>query len=157
MPSDTLREQLLDFHAGYSRCIAADELEAWPEMFTAECHYRVTTAENEREGHAAGLIYANSRAMLRDRISALRHANIYERQRYRHLTGSPYLLGSDAGSARCETPFLVLRIVQDDATSLYASGVYRDEFARDGERLLLKSRVVVCDSRRVDTLMAIPL
>lgn len=157
MPSDTLREQLLDFHAGYSRCIATDELEAWPEMFVADCHYRVTTAENEREGLAAGLIYADSRAMLRDRISALRHANIYERQRYRHIVGSPYVLASDGEAARCETPFLVLRIVQDDATSVYASGVYKDVFARDGDGLLLKSRVVVCDSRRLDTLMAIPL
>ena len=157
MPSDTLREQLLDFHAGYSRCIATDDLEAWPELFSADCVYRVTTAENEREGLAAGLIYASSRAMLRDRISALRHANIYERQRYRHITGTPYVLECDAEGAHCETPFLVLRIVQDDATSLYASGIYKDVFVRDGRRLLLRSRVVVCDSRRIDTLMAIPL
>ena len=31
------------------------------------------------------ILYADSRAMMRDRVSALRHANIYEAQRYRHL------------------------------------------------------------------------
>lgn len=152
-----LRDRLLDFHARYSRCIDTDALEAWPELFTDRCHYRVTTAENEREGHAAGLIYATSRAMLRDRVSALRHANIYERQRLRHIVGTPCVLGTEGARTQCETPFLVLRIVQDDDTSVYATGLYKDVFEVEGDSLLLARRDVVCDSRRIDTLMAIPL
>jgi 3-phenylpropionate/cinnamic acid dioxygenase small subunit len=38
-----------------------------------------------RRGYGAGIIYADSRAMLRDRVTALRTANIYERQSYRHI------------------------------------------------------------------------
>jgi hypothetical protein len=60
--------------------------------------------------------------------------------------------------AECETPFIVVRIVQSDETSLFATGLYRDTFELDGsERLLLKQRVVVCDSNRIDTLLAVPL
>ena len=59
---------------------------------------QVTTADNDRHGPArAGLIYADSRGMLEDRIAALREANIYERQRYRHLVGLPVMLGEDDG------------------------------------------------------------
>jgi 3-phenylpropionate/cinnamic acid dioxygenase small subunit len=152
-----LRDQLQDFHAAYARCIDTDALEDWPSFFAEQCLYRVTTAENEREGLAAGLMWANTRAMLTDRITALRHANIYERQAYRHIVGLPTVLSGDAAQALCETPFMVARIVQGDDTVLFATGIYKDLFALDGERVLLRQRVVVCDSRRIDTLLAIPL
>jgi len=48
--------------------------------FHGQCIYKVTTAANHREGLEAGIIFANSRGMLADRVSALREANIYERQ-----------------------------------------------------------------------------
>ena len=35
--------------------------------------------------------------MLADRVLALRRANIYERQTYRHIVGMPRLIGSDRG------------------------------------------------------------
>jgi 3-phenylpropionate/cinnamic acid dioxygenase small subunit len=153
----SLRDQLLDFNASYVRCIDSDKLEDWPSHFSTECHYRVTSAENDRAGLQAGLMYATSRAMLEDRISALRHANVYERQTYRHMVGLPHVVRSDAKRAECETPFLVVRIVQGDETFLYATGLYKDVFELSGERLQLKRRDVVCDSRRFDTLLAVPL
>jgi anthranilate 1,2-dioxygenase small subunit len=90
-------------------------------------------------------------------VSALRHANIYERQRYRHVVGQVSILKSGLQEVECESPFIVARIVQSDVTSLFATGVYRDIFELGGERLLLKQRIVVCDSSRIDTLLAIPL
>ena len=79
------RERIAAFQAAYIRCIGQDRLEDWPAFFTAQCHYIVTTAQNVREGLPAGLIWANNRAMLEDRVAALRKANIYERQAYRHI------------------------------------------------------------------------
>jgi 3-phenylpropionate/cinnamic acid dioxygenase small subunit len=152
-----LRERLLEFNASYIRCIDSDALEEWPSYFAAQCLYCVTTAENDREGLAAGLMWANSRAMLEDRITALRHANIYERQSYRHMVGLPYLLRATSEEAECETPFIVARIVSGNNTDLFATGIYKDLFDLRGAKLLLKRRVVVCDSTRIDTLLAIPL
>lgn len=153
----SLRDRLMDFNASYARCIDTGNLESWPELFASECHYRVTSAENDRAGQPAGLMYATSRAMLEDRISALRHANVYERQSYRHMVGLPHIARGDAKVVECETPFLVVRIVQDDETFLFATGVYKDVFDLSGESLQLKMRVVVCDSSRFDTLLAVPL
>ena len=157
MDDSILRNRLMDFHASYVRCIDTDNLENWPSHFTQQCHYRVTNADNERDGLPAGLMFATSRAMLEDRVSALRHANIYERQRYRHIVGQSSILKSGPQHAECETPFMVARIVQSDDTSLFATGIYKDVFDFGGERVLLKQRVVVCDSCRIDTLLAIPL
>lgn len=143
--------------ADYARCIDDDRLEEWPAFFTADCLYKVTTADNHRDGMEAGVIFANSRGMLTDRISALREANIYERQAYRHLLGQPSILAQEGATVRTETSFMVARIMRDGATHLYATGRYLDLWTFDDDAALLKERVVVCDSSRIDTLMALPL
>ncbi len=146
------------FQAAYARCLDDEKLEAWPDFFLADAVYRVTTVDNHRRGLQAGLIWANSQAMLRDRISALREANIYERHAYRHILGLPLVEQDGAGATRAETPFMVARIMRDGTTDLFATGRYLDVFARDeAGALKLRERVVVCDSSRIDTLLAIPL
>jgi anthranilate 1,2-dioxygenase small subunit/terephthalate 1,2-dioxygenase oxygenase component beta subunit len=133
-------------------------LEAWPGFFLEQCLYKVTTADNLEKGYQAGLIYADSRAMLEDRIAALREANIYERQRYRHILGLPLITGEVDGALAAETSFLVVRTMRDGQMMVFAAGVYRDRLRRDGAGAWrYGERIVVCDSQRIDTLLAIPL
>jgi len=148
---------LCAFNAAYARAIDSDALEQWPAFFAEQCMYRITNVENEKEGLPAGIVYADSRAMLEDRIAALREANIYERQSYRHLLGVPLLESSDASGAVARTPFLVARIMATGETALFASGEYRDRFTVQGGKLLLAERIAVCDSTVTDTLLALPL
>lgn len=148
---------LCAFNAAYARAIDNDALEDWPGFFTERCHYRITHVENHREGLPAGIVWADSRAMLEDRVAALREANIYERHRYRHVLGIPHVLGDDGQGLRAETAFVVVRIMADGQTLLFASGAYHDRLVREGGRLLLAERVAVCDSTATDTLLALPL
>jgi 3-phenylpropionate/cinnamic acid dioxygenase small subunit len=148
---------LCSFNAAYALAIDSDSLEQWPSFFTQDCHYRITHIENEKEGLAAGLIYADSQAMLIDRISALREANIYERQRYRHILGIPLIGTVQSGEIQSQTPFMVARIMATGQTDLFATGLYKDKFVELEGKLLLKERVVVCDSTVTDTLLALPL
>lgn len=145
------------FNARYAHTIDSDALEAWPAFFTEDCHYRITHVENEKEGLAAGIVYADSRAMLEDRIAALREANIYERQRYRHLLGTPLVESVDGMAAQARTPFMVVRIMATGQSDVFATGEYRDRFVQQADRLLLAERVAICDSTVTDTLMALPL
>lgn len=145
------------FNAAYAMAIDTDALETWPSFFAERCHYRITNEENEREGLPAGIVFADSRAMLHDRVAALREANIYERQSYRHILGMPCILSEDGGAVRSETSFLVSRIVQDGDTDVYATGRYLDLYEIHDDVPKLKERTVVCDSSRIDTLLAIPL
>jgi 3-phenylpropionate/cinnamic acid dioxygenase small subunit len=118
----------------------------------------VTTADNHEKGYLAGLIYADSRAMLEDRIAALREANIYERQRYRHILGMPLLTARAEDLVSAETSFLVVRTMRDGQMMVFAAGVYLDKLRRDeAGSWRYAERIVVCDSQRIDTLLAIPL
>jgi 3-phenylpropionate/cinnamic acid dioxygenase small subunit len=149
--------RVAELNAAYAAAIDRDRLEDWPDFFLADCLYKITSAENQRRGYSAGIVYADSRAMLRDRITALRTANIYERQSYRHIIGLPLITVADSDGIAAEVSFVVLRIMRDGRTDLFASGVYLDRMREDGDALRFVERIVVCDSGFFDTLLAIPL
>jgi anthranilate 1,2-dioxygenase small subunit len=151
------RLELEQFYADYVHCLDADELERWPDFFTEDCFYRVTSAENYESGLPLGLIYATSRSMLKDRVSALREANIYEPQRYRHLISSIRIAGEAARALDLEANFLVVRTMQNGDMAIFAAGRYVDRVVRDGESWKFARKEVVLDSRQIDTLLAIPI
>jgi 3-phenylpropionate/cinnamic acid dioxygenase small subunit len=146
-----------DLNARYADAIDDDRLESWPDFFREDGRYLVTTAENAAQNLPIGLMYATSRAMLRDRIKALRQANIYEPQRYRHVLGSPRLLEAASGGVRAHTSFMVARIMHTGDTMLFATGRYEDRIVFDGDDAHFAEKTVVIDSRQIDTLLAIPL
>lgn len=153
----TIYEQLNILNAAYAACIDEDKLESWPAFFTDHCLYKITTAENYDSNLPAGIIYADSKGMLTDRVSALRDANIYERQRYRHIIGMPLVTSNTPEATQAETPFLVTRIMRGGKMDLFATGKYVDRIVTHNASKKLEKRIVVCDSISFDTLLAIPL
>ena len=151
----SLQFQIERLHAQYAHALDADKLEEWPGFFTENGRYRIATAENEERGLPLPVLYAEGRGMMRDRIQSLRHANIYEPQRYRHIVSSVLVEKIEPKLARSSANFMVIRIMQDGATMVFASGRYLDRIALP--ELKYDERVVICDSRRFDTLLAIPL
>ncbi|MGH7300205.1 MAG: aromatic-ring-hydroxylating dioxygenase subunit beta [Candidatus Rokuibacteriota bacterium] len=152
-----LAGRVSQLNAEYARAIDDDRLESWPDFFTDPCVYKITSADNYRRGLPAGLVYADSRGMLKDRVTALREANIYERQAYRHLVGLPAIRPGADGAVHAETPFLVVRVMRDGTMDLFATGRYMDTMIDEADTLRFRERLVVCDSSRIDTLLAIPL
>ena len=149
-------EQLI---ARAAHLIDDDRLEEWPELFTEHGMYRITTAENIERALPLSIISADSRAMLRDRVSALRHANIYEAQRYRHAVSCTVVEEVNGGVARVVTNFIVMRTMHTGEQTVFATGRYLDRIRIEGEagRPQFEERTVILDSRAVDTLLAIPL
>lgn len=142
-------------HARYAHALDSDQLEQWPDFFTEKGRYRITTAENEARGLPLAVLYAEGRPMLSDRIASLRHANIYEPQRYRHIVSAVLVERESDRLVRSTASFLVVRIMDNGESLLFASGRYVDQITFPD--LKYDERVVICDSRRFDTLLAIPL
>ncbi len=151
------RLELEELYAAYAHCLDADKLEAWPDFFTEDCFYRVTSAENYEAGLPLGLIYATSRNMVKDRVSALREANIYEPQRYRHLVSSIRITSEVAEALDLEANFLVIRTMQEGDMTIFAAGRYVDRVVQTAEGWKFARKDVVLDSRQIDTLLAIPI
>ncbi len=151
------RLELDQLYTDYVHCLDGDELERWPDFFTEDCFYRITSAENYQAGLPLGLIYATSRNMLKDRVSALREANIYEPQRYRHLVSSLKIIGDAVGVLDLIANFIVVRTMQDGDMVIFGAGHYVDQVKHDGDNWKFASKTVVLDSRQIDTLLAIPI
>ena len=152
-----LRRRVETHVTGYVHCIDDDRLEEWPDFFTADGRYRVRTRENHDRGLPASLIYCDGQGMLRDRISALRTTNIFEPQVYCHLLGAVEIVAHDGGEIRTRTNFTVIRTMSEGDMSVFACGRYLDRIVEDAGALRFRERMVVLDSRRIDTLLVIPI
>ena len=148
-------KEIEELHARYAHALDDDRLEDWPNFFTERGVYRIATAENEARGLPLPVVFCEGRPMLRDRVQSLRHANIYEPQRYRHIVSSILVEKMDEKRAKSIANFLVVRIMENGESTLFASGRYVDRIAT--REMLYEERIVICDSRRFDTLLAIPL
>lgn len=148
--------RVYDLNARYVDAIDDGRFEEWPDFFAERGRYRVTTAENAEQDLPLAMIYANSRAMLRDRVRALREANVYEAQRYRHILG-PARVEEGADGVRAQTSFMVARIMHTGETALFATGRYYDRIVIEDGTARFAEKTVILDSRQIDTLLAIPL
>jgi anthranilate 1,2-dioxygenase small subunit len=152
-----LRLRIEAFMADYVHCLDSDQLEAWPDFFTEDGRYRVCTRENYDRGLPLSVMSCSGRGMFRDRISALRTANVFEPHVYCHVIGALRILGSSPGRVQTESNFQVVRTMVDGAMSIFACGRSLDTISIQGEALKLGERIVILDSRQIDTLLVIPL
>lgn len=141
----------------YGHIIDENLLEDWPAFFTENARYMVTTRQNHEANMPVGLIQCENRAMMEDRISALRIANLFEPHSYRHLIDPPIVTDINDNEYCLQTSFACFRTVQGSATEIFCTGKYLDRIIDDGGKLLFKERIIVCDSECIDTLIVIPL
>ena len=141
----------------YAHCIDDDRLEEWPDFFVEDCFYQVISRDDYAQGLPAGAITCRSRGMLVDRVVALRNANIYESHVYRHLISAVRVRGEEDGLWNVQTGYAVIRTMQEGDVSIFSTGSYRDKVVFDGSRPLFKERLVIFDSRRIHTLLVIPI
>lgn len=156
-----IRAAIEDLMASYADCIDDDRLEQWPDFFTERCIYKVIPLENEALGLPTPLIYADSRAMLTDRVTAHRKANLFAPHIYRHVLSRPNFEGETNGVISARTNYAVFRTMTDSVdygrTDLFSVGVYHDRIVFEGERPRFRERVVVVDTARVHTLLVTPI
>lgn len=148
-----IRALLMD----YAHALDDDELERWPDFFTDDGRYHLTTRENVAANLPVGVMLCVGRGMLRDRISALRMANIFEPHWYTHVLGPASIRSIGEGQWRVRSNFSVYRTFETGETQLYAAGKYLDVVHRRGGDVRFKERIVVLDSRCIDVLTVIPL
>jgi len=146
-----------DLHARYVRCIDDDRLEAWPELFTDPCRYQITTRENVTRNLPLGLLECTSTGMLRDRVEALRRVNVYEPHTYSHHVSALEVTPREDGTFAARSNYLVVRTSGEGEMVVFSAGVYADVIEIAGETARFRERIVIAESRRIDTLLVLPL
>ena len=146
-----------DLCARWAHTIDDDRLEELPDLLTPDGRYIVRSRENHDLGLPLSLIYCDGADMLADRVTALRTANIYEPHVYCHSISAIRVLGREADGWRTRCNVMIVRTMADGETCLFASGRCFDHVVEVDGALRFRERLVVIDSRRIDTLLVIPI
>jgi anthranilate 1,2-dioxygenase small subunit len=157
MADPGLREGIDDLFGRYAEAIDEGRLEEWPEFFIEDCRYLIKSRADHEAGLPHAVVYCASKGMLQDRVTAMRRANIFEPHRYRHIAGPVRIVRAEDGIAEMRSNFLVLRIMHDGETSLFASGRYLDRVDTSAQPYRFRERLVILDSQKIDTLLVMPL
>lgn len=146
-----------DLLHAYAQCIDDERYQAWPDFFTDDGIYRITTRKAHQAKMPIGILECRNKGMMKDRIYSMFNANIYAPHHYRHLLSSTMLIGEDAGMAMVQSSFALIRIMEDGQSELFLSGFYSDRIDTSGTTCRFSERTVVLDSSRVDTLIVAPI
>lgn len=146
-----------DFLNDYCHQLDDNNVDGWASFFASNGVYQVTTRENEEAGYPLGIILCEGRGMMEDRIKALKTANIFESHVYNHILGRPDIQMEDVNLYRARSNFIIYRTMYDGKAELFATGKYLDFISHTSDGLVFNERKVVIDSRRVDTLLVVPI
>lgn len=125
----TIEERLIidDLYAAYAAALDDNRLDDWLDLFAQECSYRIIPRDNADLGLPLALVLCESRAMLLDRVLALREANEYSIHTDRHLYSGVRIRGREGDVAHVEASFAMFQTSGEGDSELYAVGKYRDE------------------------------
>ena len=152
-----LRMRLADLYCAYADALDDGALESWPDLFAADCLYRVVPRENFEQELPISLIYCEGRDMLFDRVLAIREATLFLPRLIRHLVGNIRLREIGSDGLRLTANFALFQTMTDRPSELFLCGRYHDRVVEDGDALRFAERICVYDSTIVPTSLVYPI
>jgi 3-phenylpropionate/cinnamic acid dioxygenase small subunit len=126
-----------------------EEVERWPDLFTADARYRVTSRENFDRRLPLAAIYCEGRGMIVDRAMAVRKTTVYAKRFMRHTITNVRVNDPGDGNLSAGANFAIYETFEDTITRLFAVGRYIDTIVRSGDALLFREKLCVLDSNLV--------
>jgi salicylate 5-hydroxylase small subunit len=152
----SLRDEVQDLYDDYVEALDQDQLERWPELFTEDCLYQVIPRDNHERGLPLATTLCESRAMLEDRVTALRQTAMFAPRYVRHLV-SNVRAREEWDRIRARANYLVLETRLDERTEILSAGRYEDVIVRDAGRLRFKEKRCIFDSILVPNSLVYPI
>ncbi|MBQ0959044.1 aromatic-ring-hydroxylating dioxygenase subunit beta [Ideonella sp. 4Y11] len=156
MNADTLFE-IAALHADYAAAVDRGDWDAWVSLFTEDCVYRIVPRENVERGLPLATLAFDSRAMLQDRVYAIRETLFHDPYYQRHVVGLPRLLSQDDAGLRCEANYAVFRTKLSQLSTVFNVGRYLDRVVRTPAGWRFAERVCVYDSEMIPNSLIYPI
>jgi salicylate 5-hydroxylase small subunit len=148
---------LSQLYADYASIVDAADWDAWCELFTEDCSYRLVPRENHERGLPLATLAFESKGMLKDRAHAIRETLFHDPYYQRHIVAAPRLLSVAAGRIRSEANYAVFRTKLSQLTTVFNVGRYLDEIVATPQGLKFASRVVIYDSELIPNSIIYPI
>jgi len=150
-------DPLSDLYARYADLLDDGQWDAWLELFAEDCRYTVVSRENVARGMPLAAMRCESRAMLADRVHAVRELQVYRPRTNRHLIGPLRVVGSGDGRWEVRANYAVFESIAGEPATVASTGRFEDVVVERPDGLALGERCVVYDAEIIDTSMVFPL
>ena len=157
MASIELRLEIEGLYTAYAAMLDDDDLDAWPDLFTEDCLYQVIPRDNFDRDLPLALTRCESRAMLRDRVTAVRETTMFEPRYVRHLISNIRVSSETDGIIEAQANYAVFETMTDAYTRVFNVGRYLDKLVREDGRLLFSEKRCVYDSVLVPNSIIYPI
>ena len=152
-----LRLEIEEFNTEYARVLDEGDLETWPNFFTDDGIYRITSRENADDDLPIGLIYCDGRGMLVDRIRAILKTTTHEPRYLRHFNSNVQVASCADGRISSGSNYLVVETLMEGGTNIFQSGRYEDTFVRVDGALRLSARHCIYDTLLITNALIYPV
>ncbi|PSJ37805.1 aromatic-ring-hydroxylating dioxygenase subunit beta [Zobellella taiwanensis] len=149
--------QVNQFYQDYAAVVDAEQWDAWCEMFTDDCLYRVQSRENYDQGLPLAALSLDSKGMLKDRIYGITETIFHDPYYQRHLVSAPRILTVDNDLIQSEASYAVFRTKSDGVSQVFNVGRYIDRLRQTRDGLKLESRICVFDSEMILNSLIYPI
>lgn len=150
------RARLQDFYDSYYEVLDEVRLNEWPDFFTQDTLYRVIPRENYERGYTLCTMQAESRGMLKDRVTGLLKTQMYAPRYYRRFPGPLRIVALGDGTFQLRQNLLMVQTLIDKQSEIVLAGVCHDRIVEQDDRLQFAERIVVFDSEMVPNSLIYP-
>jgi salicylate 5-hydroxylase small subunit len=144
-------------YADYAHVVDAGDWNAWCELFTDDCVYRLVPRENHERGFPLATMFFESKGMLKDRAYAVRDTIFHDPYYQRHVVGVPRLLDAQPGRIECEANYAVFRTKLNGPSTVFNVGRSLDRFVQTPHGWRFAQRVCVYDSEMIPNSIIYPI
>ena len=148
---------LTQLYARYASVVDAADWEAWCDLFTDDCEYRLVPRENHERGLPLATLAFESKGMLKDRAYAIRETLFHDPYYQRHIVGAPRILRVEGDNFHCEANYAVFRTKLSELTTVFNVGRYLDLVVRTPQGLRFASRICIYDSELIPNSIIYPI
>ena len=142
----------------WARAIDENRVEDIAKLLDSQGRYTVKSRFNHDRDLPLAVIDCHSAAQLRDRILSMRLANVYEPQHYRHIISGIQVTDREGNIIHTRSNFMVVRTMDlDGEVKVVFTGQAQDVIELHESEAIFKERLLVFDSRVIETLLVIPL
>ena len=148
---------LVRLYADYVSAVDANNWDAWIDLFTDDCEYKVQPRENHERGFPLATLALLSKGMLRDRAYGVRETLFHDPYYQRHVVGLPLVHKHENGVIHAEANYSVFRTKLSQESTVFNVGRYLDRIRVTPHGLRFESRVCVYDSEMIPNSIIYPI
>lgn len=150
--------KLTQFYQTYATVVDQANWQAWLDMFTEDCVYKVQARENYDRNLPMAALSLIGKNMLKDRIYGITETIFHDPYRQLHMVSSPLIISeSGTGVIESQANYTIYRTKNDGIAEIYNVGRYIDRLRITDDGIQIESRLCIFDNEMILNSLIYPI